>query len=612
MKNKSFILFIVLLLILVSGLIISYHYLMKNDEEHQIMEKDYSFDMENGSINISADKALKCRGTAGSSNNIFYLNNNNLYLYSENGINDLYAFNVDDIYYEDGQVEQITVVTNDNTVIVKESTYLNYLSISKDDTSLIEFNFNIVQGSVGIKANKALQVKTAEGQLEVIYYLKDSNLYHYVIDGEDELYATGVIDMYFANKSGELVSVVLDEKSNILNNSIYLSYVSVALKQFVFDTESGQVIINANKALACRGAAGSSNTIFYMIDGNLYLYSSNKVNTLYAKNIGNIYYESEQSDKINVITNEDTIIIKESSYLNYEKFSDNKKYNEYTFNTTYGVVTINANKALACQGWAGASNTIFFIRDNNLYKLMYEGAHQLYAKNVEDIYFEKVQTDQMTVLINDSTVILKEESYLKYLNNNSSNNEIVDNIDLKEYKFSTAYGDVKINADKALVCQGWAGASNTIFFIRDNNLYKYIYDGEDELYATGIKDMLYANKFDEKITIVLDEGSKIIKEEECLLYVSTALIQYVFNTESGQIIINAHKALACRGTAGASNKIFYMIDGNLYLYSDNSTNDLYAKNIGNIYYESKQSEEIMVTTNKDTVIVKESTYLNYR
>ena len=55
-----------------------------------------------------------------------------------------------------------------------------------------------------------------------------------------------------------------------------------------------------------------------------------------------------------------------------------------------------------------------------------------------------------------------------------------------------------------------------------------------------------------------------------------------------------------------------MIDGNLYLYGDSNKNELYAKNIGNIYYESDQAEQITVTTNKDTVIVKDSTYLNYK
>lgn len=341
----------------------------------------------------------------------------------------------------------------------------------------------------------------------------DGNLYKYVHESEDELYATDIVDILYVNKDDELITVVLDEDSNIVKNSSYLNYVSIALNQFVFETENGQVVINAHKALACRGTAGASNNIFYMVDGNLYLYSSNKVNTLYAKNIGNIYYESEQSEVINVTTNKDTVIIKESGYLNYENFSNNKKYNEYTFNTAYGVVTINANKALTCQGWAGASNTIFFIRDNDLYKLKYEGAHELYAKNVEDIYFEKVQTDVMTVLMKDNTEIIKEEGYLKYLSNKDVNNE-----NLKEFEFSTAYGKFYIRADKALSCQGWAGASNTIFYILNNNLYKHVYDGEDELYAKNVKDIYFEKVQTDIMTALIDEDTVIIKEVGYLEY----------------------------------------------------------------------------------------------
>jgi hypothetical protein len=48
------------------------------------------------------------------------------------------------------------------------------------------------------------------------------------------------------------------------------------------------------------------------------------------------------------------------------------------------------------------------------YKYVHDGEDELYAEGVEDIYFEKVQTEIMTVKINDSTVIIKEEGYLDY------------------------------------------------------------------------------------------------------------------------------------------------------------------------------------------------------
>lgn len=414
MKNTKFLMIIFFLILLGSGLLVYYNKFMDNDEEKKVLEKEYTFNNEYGAFDIAADKALTCRGTAGASNNVFYIKDGNLYLYSNDSINELYAMNVDDIYYEKDEGDIIVVDTNSDTLIIRESSYLKYLNDEVVNEKHDEFEFSTAYGDIKIRADKALRCTGSAGSSNTIFYMKDNNIYKYVHDGEDELYAVNVKDMLYANKSDEIITVVLDEGSNIVKNSSYLKYVSIALNQFVFETESGQVVINAHKALACRGSAGASNNIFYMIDGNLYLYSSNKVNILYAKNIGNIYYENEQSDVINVTTNKDTVIIKESSYLNYEKVSSNKNYNEYTFNTAYGVVTINANKALACQGWAGASNTIFFIRDNNLYKLKYEGAHELYAKNVEDIYFENVQTDIMTVLMKDNTEIIKEEGYLKY------------------------------------------------------------------------------------------------------------------------------------------------------------------------------------------------------
>lgn len=513
MKGKNLLIIILLLILLGGGLLVTRNYLKNNNDVKKNIEKEYTFNNEYGEFDIAAEKALKCRGTAGASNNVFYIRDGNLYLYSSDSINELYAMNVDDIYYEKDEGDIIVVDTNSDTLIIKESSYLKYLNDEVVNEKHEEFEFSTAYGDIKIRADKALRCTGSAGSSNTIFYMKDNNIYKYVYDGEDELYAINVKDMLYANKLDERITVVLDEGSNIVKNSSYLKYVSIALNQFVFETESGQVVINAHKALACRGTAGASNNIFYMVDGNLYLYSNNKVNTLYAKNIGNIYYESEQSDVINVTTNKDTVIIKESSYLKYENFSNNKKYNEYTFNTAYGVVTINANKALTCQGWAGASNTIFFIRDNDLYKLKYEGAHELYAKNVEDIYFENVQTDIMTVLMKDNTEIIKEEGYLKYLSNKDVNNE-----NLEEFDFSTAYGKFYIRAEKALSCQGWAGASNTIFYILNNNLYKYVYDGEDELYAEGVEDIYFEKVQTDIMTVKINNNTIIIKEEGYLKY----------------------------------------------------------------------------------------------
>ena len=186
-------------------------------------------------------------------------------------------------------------------------------------------------------------------------------------------------------------------------------------KEYTFNNEYGEFDIAADKALKCRGTKEASNNVFYIKDGNLYLYSSDSINELYAMNVDDIYYEKEEGDIIVVDTNSDTLIIKESSCLKYLNGDVvDEKHEEFEFSTAYGEVKINADKALACRGTAGASNNIFYIKDKNLYKYVDGSEDELYAKNVDDIYYETVQTDVMTVSINDNTVILKNETYLKY------------------------------------------------------------------------------------------------------------------------------------------------------------------------------------------------------
>lgn len=133
MKSKNFLIIILFLILLGIILLVRYDYIMKNKEKDENLEKEYTFNNEYGDFNIAADKALKCRGTAGTSNNVFYIVDGNLYLYSETSINELYAMNVDDIYYEEEQGDIIVVDTNRDTLVIKESSYLKYLKDEEVD-----------------------------------------------------------------------------------------------------------------------------------------------------------------------------------------------------------------------------------------------------------------------------------------------------------------------------------------------------------------------------------------------------------------------------------------------------------------------------------------------
>ena len=110
-------------------------------------------------------------------------------------------------------------------------------------------------------------------------------------------------------------------------------------------------------------------------------------------------------------------------------------------------------------------------------------------------------------MTNDNTEILKTSSYLNYVSSETNT-----------YTFSTAYGSVEIEAQNALTCRGTAGATNNIFYIKYNNLYYYVHEGEDELYAKNVDEMYYEKDQSESITIETNQYTNIIKENSCLLY----------------------------------------------------------------------------------------------
>lgn len=89
----------------------------------------------------------------------------------------------------------------------------------------------------------------------------------------------------------------------------------------------------------------------------------------------------------------------------------------------------------------------------------------------------------------------------------------------EEFKFSTAYGEITITAEKAYTARGTAGASNIIFYLKDNKLYRYNNSGRDEIIADGVKDIYYFSDKRETLTVELNETSTFTKELSYIEYI---------------------------------------------------------------------------------------------
>lgn len=88
----------------------------------------------------------------------------------------------------------------------------------------------------------------------------------------------------------------------------------------------------------------------------------------------------------------------------------------------------------------------------------------------------------------------------------------------KEFKFSTAYGEIKITAEKAYSARGTAGASSIIFYLKDSKLYQYNNNGRDEIYADCVEDIYYTSDKDETLKVKLNGNSNINKETPYISY----------------------------------------------------------------------------------------------
>lgn len=139
------------------------------------------------------------------------------------------------------------------------------------------------------------------------------------------------------------------------------------------------------------------------------------------------------------------------------------------------------------------------------------GLGVLFANNIIVI------NNDNTKVVNKKQVkeIVDDETSSDTSSNKNANNE---NFELKKFTFETAYGRETIEAEEALAGQGSAGASNNIFYLKDNKLYLYGHGDEDELLANGVDKIYYETKYAEQITVILNSNSTISKENGYIEY----------------------------------------------------------------------------------------------
>lgn len=135
----------------------------------------------------------------------------------------------------------------------------------------------------------------------------------------------------------------------------------------------------------------------------------------------------------------------------------------------------------------------------------------LIAKNIIVI------NDNNTKIVNSEKVkeIVDDKTSSDSSNNKDESNK---NVELKKFTFETSYGKETIEAEDALAGQGSAGASNNIFYLKDNKLYLYGHGDEDELLANGVDKIYYETKYADQITVVLNSSSTISKENGYIEY----------------------------------------------------------------------------------------------
>lgn len=128
----------------------------------------------------------------------------------------------------------------------------------------------------------------------------------------------------------------------------------------------------------------------------------------------------------------------------------------------------------------------------------------------------------IAVFIIQSTT--KKEINFEDNNDKTETKEIINNEETKEEEYNETEEftnqdgeEVKVSGDKVVSATGFAGASNYKFYLRNGTLYfkNISKDDEEEIIATGVKDLYLENK---EVTAELGENGKIVKENNYVTY----------------------------------------------------------------------------------------------
>lgn len=188
----------------------------------------------------------------------------------------------------------------------------------------------------------------------------------------------------------------------------------------------------------------------------------------------------------------------------------NEKQSNYTFKSQEGdTITIKADKLVAATGFSGASNYKYYLRGTTLYFRDISSSkneEEILAYNVKDIYLDG---DMVVAELETSGNVVKENAHITYKTQN----------EYKEYKLTTQDGkEITISANKLVTATGFSGASNHVFYLKEQNLYYRNLSTEsnkEELLASNITDIFIEG---DMVIATKQSNTKIITENNYITY----------------------------------------------------------------------------------------------
>ena len=276
---------------------------------------------------------------------------------------------------------------------------------------------------------------------------------------------------------------------------------------YTFKSQEGDTItIKANKLVSATGFSGASNYKYYLKGTTLYfrdISSSKNEEEVLAYEVNDIYIDGES---IVAELNDNGKVVKENEHITYK---NNKSKTENSTNQTGEEITINADKIVTATGFSGASNYKYYLKGTTLYFRDISSSkneEEILAYNVKDIYLEG---DMVIAELETNGNVVKENSYITYKTQNG----------YKEYKLTTQDGKtITINATKLVSATGFSGASNHVFYLKEQNLYYRNISTEnnkEELLASNITDISIEG---DSVIATKQSNTKILTENNYITY----------------------------------------------------------------------------------------------